>query len=375
MNNKSVVNPWEVKGEIDYAKIVNQFGTKLLDDSLLKRFEDVAGDKHYFLTRKIFYSHMYLDEIINAYEKGETFYLYTGRSPSGPIHMGHLFVWIFTKWLQDKFGVKLLFQIPDEEKVLFNKNLTFNDTKKWAYENIYDIIALGFDPSKTFIFLNTEYAGHMYKHACLFAKKITFSTIKSTFGFANDRNIGEIFYTAMQSVPAILPSILEKKKTRVLIPCAIDQDVHFRLTRDVISSLGYYKPATILSRFLPGITGMQKQGKMSSSLHDTAIFTIDSPDVVKKKIMQYAFSGGRDSLEEHRKFGGVPEIDVSYQWLTFFEEDDAKLLKIYNDYKSGKLLSGEIKNILIDKINTFLLEHQKKREAAKKIVEDFMLRD
>ena len=91
--------------------------------------------------------------------------------------------------------------------------------------------------------------------------------------------------------------------------------------------------------------------------------------------MKHAFSGGRDTTDEHRKKGGKPEIDVSYQWLTFFEEDDKKLEKIYKNYKSGKLLSGELKQILIDKINNFLAEHQKKRIWAKKNIEKFMLRD
>ncbi|MFH0875098.1 MAG: hypothetical protein V1859_04110 [archaeon] len=69
------------------------------------------------------------------------------------------------------------------------------------------------------------------------------------------------------------------------------------------------------------------------------------------------------------------EIDVSYQWLTFFEEDDSKLEKIYKDYKKGLLLSGELKLILVDKINEFLSDHHKRREAAKKNIEKFMLRD
>ncbi|AJF61270.1 TPA: tryptophan--tRNA ligase [Candidatus Woesearchaeota archaeon] len=373
--NDFIVTPWSVKGDIDYDKLVKQFGTKKLDEKLLKELKSITGGTHHYLRRKIFYSHMYLDEVLKDYRKDNKFYLYTGRAPSGPVHLGHMIPWIFTKWLQDNFDAHLLFQIPDEEKFLFKKDLTLEETRKWAYDNILDIIAVGFDPKKTHIFLDTEYAGHMYKHAVQVAKKINFSTIKSTFGFDNDKNIGEIFYTAMQSVPAILPSVLEGKKTRVLIPCAIDQDVHFRLTRDVAESLGYYKPATILCRFLPGLQGMSGEGKMSSSVESTAIYTTDDAKTVKNKILKYAFSGGRDTLEEHRKHGGNPEVDVSYQWLTFFEEDDAKLEKIYKDYKSGKLLSGELKMILVDKLNSFLAEHQKRRKEAEKIIEKFMLRD
>lgn len=46
------------------------------------------------------------------------------------------------------------------------------------------------------------------------------------------------------------------------------------------------------------------------------------------QINKHAFSGGKDTVEEHRKYGGNPEIDVSFMYLTFFLEDDEKLEKI-----------------------------------------------
>jgi tryptophanyl-tRNA synthetase len=243
---------------------------------------------------------------------------------------------------------------------------------KWTKENAYDIIALGFDPKKTHFIIDTVHADLMYKEACKVAKKITFSTVKAVFGFDNETNVGSIFYTAMQSVPAFLPSVIKGKKMPCLIPYAIDQDAHFRVARDVLPKIGYYKPAAIHCIFLPGLAGMMEQGKMSSSEEQTAIFTTDSPKAVEQKIVKYAFSGGRDTIAEHRKLGGNPDIDVSYQWLTFFEEDDKKLKKIHDDYKSGKLLTGELKQILVEKLNSFLKEHQKKREKAKDQFEKFI---
>ena len=89
--------------------------------------------------------------------------------------------------------------------------------------------------------------------------------------------------------------------------------------------------------------------------------------------MKYAFSGGRGSVEEHRKKGGNPEIDVSYQYLySQFEPDDKKIKKIYDDYKSGRMLTGELKQILINRLEKFLIQHQKKRERAKKTVDRFL---
>ncbi len=364
------VTPWDVEGEIDYSKLIKEFGTKPIDDNLLKRIKKFTGTLHHFLRRKIFFSHRDFDWILDEYEKGNKFYLYTGRAPSGKVHIGHLVPWIFTKWLQDKFDVELWFQMPDEEKFLFKDKLTFKDTEEMTYDNLLDIIAVGFNPKKTHILIDTKHANVMYKQACRVAKKITYSTVKAVFGFNDSYNIGQIFYTSMQSVLAFLPSVLKGRNIPCLIPCAIDQDPHFRITRDVLPKLGYYKPAAIHSIFFPPLTG--PTGKMSSSIESSAIYTTDPPEVVKKKIMKYAFSGGQPTLEEHRRLGGNPDIDVSFQWLKFFEEDDAKLKEIEEKYRSGELLSGELKQILIDKLNAFLKVHQERREKAKDKINDFL---
>ena len=371
---KSTVTPWKVKGNIDYEKLIKEFGTQPLTEELLKKVQKHTGEMHYLFKRKIFFSHRDLDWLLKEYEKGNKFFLYTGRAPSGPIHLGHLIPWMLTQWLQEKFSCDLWFQFPDEEKFLFKEKLTLQDTEHWLYENMLDVIALGFNPKKTHFLIDTRHAHIMYKEAVKVAKKITFSTAKAAFGFTNETNIGSIFYTSMQAVPAFLPSVLAKKKMPCLIPLGVDQDAHFRICRDVIQKLGYDKPAILHCRFLPGLGGMNQDGKMSASEAHTAIYTTDSPKEVEQKIKKYTFSGGQATIEEHRKKGGNPDIDVSYQWLTFLEEDDKKLEKIYREYKSGSLLTGELKQILIDKLNTFLKEHQKKREEAKKNIDKFIFK-
>ncbi|MFH1072548.1 MAG: tryptophan--tRNA ligase [Nanoarchaeota archaeon] len=367
---KFTVTPWEVTGTVDYHRLIKDFGLEEISPVLLERIKKHTGVLHPFLRRKIFFAHRDMNWLLDKYEAGEKFFLYTGRSPSGPVHLGHLIPWMFTKWLQDKFDVELWFQFPDEEKFLFKNNLTLEDAEKWTYENQLDIIALGFNPKKTHFLIDTRHAGLMYKEAIKVAKKITFSTTKAAFGFSNETNIGAIFYTAMQAVPAFLPSVLKKKNIPCLIPLGFDQDPHFRVARDVYPKLGYYKPAIMHCRFLPPLGA---EGKMSSS-GDQALWTTDTPEEIAVKIRKYAFSGGRDTLKEHREKGGNPDIDVAYQYLTFFEEDDAKLKRTYDAYKSGKLLSGELKQILIDKLNVFLKEHQKRREKARKQLDKFVLK-
>jgi len=50
------------------------------------------------------------------------------------------------------------------------------------------------------------------------------------------------------------------------------------------------------------------------------------------------------------------------------------LKKIYENYKSGKMTSGELKKYTIDKINAFLKEHQKNRKKAKKMIDKFIFK-
>lgn len=67
---------------------------------------------------------------------------------------------------------------------------------------------------------------------------------------------------------------------------------------------------------------------MSASDANSSIFLTDTAKTVKNKINKYAFSGGGATVEEHKEKGGNCDVDISYQYLTFFLEDDEKLAKI-----------------------------------------------
>ena len=362
------VTPWEVEGEIDYNKLIESFGTQPITPDILKKIKDLIGEVHPMLKLQYFFSHRDFDWILSKYENGDKFYLYTGRGPSGMIHMGHLLPWIFTKYLQDKFNVKLLFQITDDEKFLYGQDRTLQQIQRFTYENILDIIAVGFDPRKTKIIVDTKHIKHLYPIATEVAKRITLSTAKAVFGFSNSTNIGMIGFPSIRAAPCFLPSIIEGKPTPVLIPAAIDQDPYWRMTRDVAERLGYYKPAQIHSKFLPGL-GIS--GKMSSSKPETALFTTDDPEIVEKKVSS-AFTGGQATVALQRKLGGNATGCPVFWYLRYFfdteRESDERLLKC----KSGNLLCGECKSDLATDSKSFIVDFKKRRESAKDIIKEFM---
>ena len=362
------VTPWEVEGEIDYNKLIENFGTQTITPHILTKVEDLIGEIHPMLKLQYFFSHRDFDWILTKYENGDKFYLYTGRGPSGMIHMGHLLPWIFTKYLQDKFNVKLLFQLTDDEKFLYGQDRTLEEIKHFTYENILDIIAVGFDHRKTKIIVDTKHIKHLYPIATELAKRITFSTAKAVFGFSNSTNIGMIGFPSIQAAPCFLPSIIEGKPTPVLIPAAIDQDPYWRMTRDVAERLGYHKPAQIHSKFLPGL-GIS--GKMSSSRPETALFTTDDPEIIDKKVSS-AFTGGQATVALQRKLGGNATGCPVFWYLRYFfdteRESDERLLKC----KSGNLLCGECKSDLARDSKSFIVDFKKRRESAKDIIKEFM---
>ncbi|MBW3018559.1 tryptophan--tRNA ligase, partial [Candidatus Woesearchaeota archaeon] len=164
MQKDMIVDPYKVEGAVDYDRLVAEFGLHKIDKKLLDRIEKITGGLHPMLRRGIFFADRDLKWVLDEYEKGNKFFLYTGCGPSGPIHLGHALVWYFTKWLQDKFDVELYFQFTDDEKYLY-KDKTWDEIQKWTHENMLDVIAVGINPKKTFFLIDTKHAGLMYPEA------------------------------------------------------------------------------------------------------------------------------------------------------------------------------------------------------------------
>lgn len=107
MEVEQTVTPWTVgttdaKG-IDYDKLIDKFGSQSITPELIARVERLTKrPAHHWLRRGIFFSHRDLTWILDQYEAGRPFYLYTGRGPSSDaLHLGHLIPFMFTKYLQE----------------------------------------------------------------------------------------------------------------------------------------------------------------------------------------------------------------------------------------------------------------------------------
>ncbi|KAI5169581.1 tryptophanyl-tRNA synthetase [Pancytospora epiphaga] len=378
---KQIVTPWVVEAKcedgkmavIDYDHIITQFGCSKFGETLLKEFESLTGaSSHRFLRRNLVFAHRGFEKILDCAKSKKPFYLYTGRGPSSSsMHIGHSVPFILCKYLQDAFEVPIVIQMTDDEKFLC-KNISIEETHKNCFENIKDIIAYGFKLEHTYIFSNYESSHLFFKNTLKISKLINLNEAMKVFGFDINTNIGMVEFPAREIAAAYSSSFrFLPEKAPCLIPCSVDQDPYFRLARDKAYGMGEEKPSTIYVSMLPDLQGTNK--KMSASNTKSTIYLSDTPNEIKNKINRLAFSGGKETLEEHRALGGDPTVDVPFQYLRFFLEDDRELEDLRSRYVRGELTTGEMKKRCIEVLQAFISEYQqRRREVTDDLVAQYM---
>ncbi len=373
-NLKFQVTPWEVSGDINYKKLIKEFGIKPMPN-LPEEFS-----KNILFRRKIVFANRDFDKILDAIKNKRKFVLMTGLMPSGKFHLGHMILAQQMIFYQ-KMGAKLYIAVADLEAYNTRKK-TLKELKENAINQyLLNYIALGLKPENCDFYFqserskNSKKSNAYYTLASNFSRYATFNEFKAVYGEISPGKMNASLLQAADMYHPQLPEF-EGRPTATFIPVGVDQDPHIRIARDIANRYKNYNFLPIASTYHMFLPGLKGGGKMSSSDENSFIAMTDSPKEVEDKIKKYAFSGGRDTINEHRKKGGNPDKDVSFQYLKmFFEPDDEKLKQIYEDYKSGKLLTSELKEILIEKINRFLKEHQKKRQLTKKQIDKFLFKN
>ncbi|PSP29143.1 tryptophan--tRNA ligase [Halobacteriales archaeon QH_2_65_14] len=349
------VTPYTVEGDVDYDRLLETFGADELSSEQIARFPDPV---HPLVKRRVFYAHRDVDRFLDAANAGRPHSIVTGRGPSGPMHIGHIFPFYFAKYLQERTGTVVHIPVSDDEKYLL-KDQSPAEIHSHTRENLRDLLAVGFDPDRTRIVVDTADADVVYPVANVLSREITQSTVDATYG--DPENVGLSHYPAVQATHLLLPQLVEGRHP-TLIPIAVDQDPHVRICRDVAGKNRYdvEKPGALLSKFLPNLSG---PGKMSTSDDAPTILLSDDRETVREKILTHAYSGGQTSVEQHRREGGNPDVDVPYQFLYyFFEKRDEEVERLAREYRDGTLLSGELKELAAEKIADFLDAHQTRRE-------------
>jgi tryptophanyl-tRNA synthetase len=259
------------------------------------------------------------------------------------------------KYLQ-KLGVTVKIAIADAEAYAVRR-LDRKKTIEYGLEYIAHAIAWGLDPEKTTFYFQTSQSREYYRLIQLFSRKISMAEMEAIYG---ELSPAKIMAALTQAADILHPQLEAYGGYKyVIVPVGADQDPHIRLARDIADrfehELGLIRPSSMYHKFITGLDG----NKMSSSRPDYAIFLLDDPSIVRKKIMM-ALTGGRATAEEQRRLGGEPHKCSVYQLYMYFVEDDDILYNVYNSCISGKILCGECKRRIADIMVDLIREHQKR---------------
>lgn len=354
------IDAWGNEAVTDYEHVFQEFGLKKFPSAMASEL------KHRFFERGIVIAHRDFEKVFERIKQKKPFINMTGIASSGNYHLGHKLDIDLFKFFKDS-RAKNLFAVCDIDAYCSRQKISaLEEAKKIAVENTADALALGLEPED--VYVQSRKPARYYEFCFEISKKITQSTSNAIYG---EIDLGKVSANLLQYADILhgqLPEFFGKMPS--ITGIGLDQDPHARATRDVVKRLPYAMemPSFI---YFKHQSGLMEGQKMSSSQPDTAIFLNDSQKEIERKI-QKAFTGGRNTLEEHRKLGGVLEVDKVYELLLFHYPDSKELKKIAEDFKSGKMLSREMKQIATEFFQKLLKEHQQKAKEmlpkAKKIV-------
>ncbi len=352
---KVLIDPWGSELVGDYQRIIDDFGLEVFDKSLFPQ-------PNRLMRRGVVFAGRDLQRIASCIKEKKPFYVLTGIMPSGEkIHFGTKAVIEQVKYFQER-GAKTFVLVADLEAAA-TRGISLQEARKRALEfYIPAYIALGLDAKKTIFYFQSE--NHLVTNlGFTFAKKITFNEFKAIYGEAEP---GKIMSAVTQCGDILFPQL--EKPMPGIIPTGSDQDPHVRLCRDLVNrfkELKFVQISSIYHKFTPSLDGGLK---MSKSKPESNLDLPEDVESVKRKLRK-ALTGGRDTLEEQRRLGAVIEKDMVFEMLKqHFVEDDKELEKIFQEYKSGKMLSGEIKELACKKAEAFMNAFNKDFEKAKKAV-------
>lgn len=409
-----MLTPWEVSGEVDYDRLIRDFGIEPFEP-LLKEIEEPM----HLMKRGIIFGHRDYYRIAEAMKKGERFAVMSGFMPSGLPHFGHKMTMDEIVW-HNKKGAMAFVGIADMEAHAVRR-LSWEKTRKIGMEYVKAIIALGLDENSVIYF---QSANEKVKNLAFeLAEEVNWSELKAIYGFDGETTLAKMFVTSVQAGDILLPQIAFYGGPKpTVVPVGADQDPHIRLTRDLsarvsifaferlengvrvrsrkgneylkkLESLGYemkcydehvdvfgelekieaevrrievesggygfIPPSSTYHKFITGLQG----GKMSSSKPESFISLLDTPEEAVEKVKR-ALTGGRATAEEQRKLGGQPEKCVVFELYSIHLLNDNELEEVERDCREGNLLCGHCKKIAVERVREFLKDLQERMNEA-----------
>ncbi|MDG6989941.1 MAG: tryptophan--tRNA ligase [Nitrososphaerota archaeon] len=362
---KGELDPWGTGSIKDYGRLQSEFGIEPVAP-LVSRFKTPSPH----LSRGIDFGQRDLARIIDAVEKNKSYAVMSGIKPTGDFHLGTKMTADDMVYFQSLSKKGTVFYAVADVEAYADNGLSFEQTSKIAMRNVADILALGLDPDRAVVYLQSEELKVM-RLGTVFSRGVTNNMLRAIYG---ERQIGLYMSALYQAGDILMPQLAEFGGPKpVLVPVGADQDPHIRLARDLAAryhdEYGFIPPSSLYHRLMISLGGTDKMSKRSES---TLLTLEDQPKDASRKIMA-AYTGGRDTVEEQRRLGGRPEICPIYDLYSFhFARDDDHVSTVRTECTKGVRLCGECKQEAVGLVKTWLDEHHRKRDAMMNDAKDLL---
>jgi tryptophanyl-tRNA synthetase len=333
----------------------NQHGLKTIAyDNQTKSFPEIAN----LVQRDLLTGGVDFDRMLSTISAKEPFSVMSGIKPSGAYHFGSLLT-VQEIIAFQKLGGTAFFCLADMEAYL-DSSLPFEKAKKIAVDNIADVLALGFNVERSYIYFQSV-EQRVQHNALLFSKFVTLNTLQAIYG--KKRSIAYYNSALILVADILLPQIIDGP-IPTITPVGMDQLNHARLTRDIVRKAypEFTLPSFMFHSMIKGLDGSEKMSKSKPF----SFFRLDDPEQNIIKVIDNALTGGKDTAKEQKLYGGNPKDCRIFDLFRIGVETDYQMLKKRElDCSSGELLCGPCKSDLKNQIITLRNEHLDKKKYFK----------
>ena len=365
--DKDRLDPWGTSTVKDYSRLRSEFGIEPVTP-LLPRFKRPSPH----LSRGIDFGQRDLGRILDAVDNNKPYAVMSGIKPTGDFHLGTKMTADDMVYFQSLSKKGTVFYAVADVEAYADNGLAFEETSKIATRNVADILALGLDPDRAVVYLQSEELKVM-RLGTVFSKGVTNNMLRAIYG---ERQIGLYMAALFQAGDILMPQLPELGGPRpVLVPVGADQDPHIRLARDLAAryreEYGFIPPSSVYHRLMLSLSGSDK---MSKRTEGSLLKLDDQPKEAALKIST-AFTGGRDTVEEQRRLGGRPDICPVFDLYRFhFAKDDEHVQRVHEECAHGIRLCGGCKQEANSLVKAFLDDHRKKRDSLMKEATELLAR-
>jgi tryptophanyl-tRNA synthetase len=299
----------------------------------------------------------------------------TGDRPTGPLHLGHYVGTLANRVrLQDEYEVFLLVadyhaltRHAEKEHVVA--------TREFTRELVLDYLAVGVDPEKTTIYVQSDVPSVCELHL-LFSMLATvprLERVPTLKEVMDDERIENASYGLLGYPVLQAADILHIKAN--LVPVGKDQESHVEVTREIARRFNYlydnvFPEPNALIGDVPTLMGTDGKAKMSKSIGN-AIFLADNAETVEQKVRAMY----TDPTRVRADIPADPEGNPVFQYHDAFNRDRSEVEDLKARYRAGKVGDVEVKKKLARALNAFLDPIRERRAyyaARPKLVDEIL---